>query len=83
VVSVEQCAALGTVGDILLADLSHYRVLDGGVRPAISMHYDFLHDQSIFRFVMRVDGQPEFMTPVTPFSGGNTQSPFVSLATRA
>jgi HK97 family phage major capsid protein len=79
----EQSAQLGTKGDLLLCDLSHYLLLDGGIKPALSMHYDFLHDQSIFRFVMRVDGQPEFATAVTPYSGSNQQSAFVAVETRA
>ena len=32
---------------------------------------------------MRLDGQPTLNAPLTPFKGSATQSPFVTLATRA
>lgn len=44
----------------------------------------FLTDQSVFRFIYRVDGQPAVSQQLTPFKGtGNTVSPFVALATRS
>jgi HK97 family phage major capsid protein len=81
---VEYCAALGTVGDILLADWGWYMAIDkGGVRQDASMHVRFLYDEEVFRTIYRVDGQPMIQSPVTPKNGGATLSPFVALGTRS
>ncbi|WP_165220359.1 phage major capsid protein [Affinirhizobium pseudoryzae] len=82
VIAVEQCPVLGSKGDIVLADLGQYIIVDGGTTPALSAHVRFLNDELIWRFVLRVDGQPAFASPVTPFNGGSTRSPFVVLASR-
>ncbi len=74
----EQCATLGTVGDIILADLSQYVMIDkGGMKSASSIHVNFATDQTAFRFVYRCDGQPLWDTYLTPYKGSNYQSPFV------
>lgn len=85
VVPIEHCATLGTVGDVILADMSQYLMIDkGGVQAASSIHVQFLTDQQVFRFIYRVDGQPMWSSALTPASGsGNTLSPFVALATRS
>ena len=84
VIPIEQAAALGTVGDISLVDLSQYMMIDkGGINAASSIHVRFIYDESVFRFVYRCDGQPIWNKPLTPYKGSNTQSPFVTLATRA
>jgi hypothetical protein len=49
----------------------------------MSVHVAFLTDESIFRFIYRVDGQPIWNAALTPFKGSNTLSPFVVLAARA
>jgi len=87
VLPIEQCATLGTAGDIILADFSNGYILaeKGGIQADMSIHVQFLYDESVFRFVMRVDGQPVRATALTPYKGGasDTQSHFVALATRA
>lgn len=85
VIPIEQCATLGTVGDVILADMSQYILIDkGGMQSASSIHVRFVNDESVFRFVYRVDGLPIWQSALTPFKGSsNTQSPFVTLATRA
>lgn len=83
VIPVEQCSTLGTVGDIVLADLSQYLMIDkGGIDTAQSIHVAFVTDQSAFRFVYRCDGQSAWQSALTPANGNNTLSPFVALATR-
>jgi len=83
VIPVEQCATLGTVGDIMLVDLSQYMTIDkGGVKGDSSMHVRFLYDEMAYRFITRIDGQPLWKSALTPFKGSNTQSPFVALQTR-
>jgi len=85
IVVIEQCQALGTVGDILLLDLSQYLIVEkaGGMKSAASMHVAFLTDQQCFRFTYRLDGQPLWHAGVTSYKGSVTRSPFVSLAVRA
>jgi len=83
VVATEYQALLGTQGDIALFDMSEYQMIEkGGIQQASSIHVAFLQDETIFRFVYRVDGQPKWNVPLTPNSGGPTQSPFVVLAAR-
>ncbi|AFM40327.1 phage capsid family protein [Desulfosporosinus acidiphilus SJ4] len=83
VIPLEQCQTLGTVGDIVLADLSQYLIIDkGGLSAASSIHVRFLYDENCFRFIYRVDGQPVWNTVLTPARGSNTLSPFVALQTR-
>jgi len=83
VIATEYNAAIGTTGDILLADLSQYTLVDkGGVNAATSMHVAFLTDEMVFRITYRVDGRSMWTTALTPFKGTLTKSPFVGLATR-
>ena len=84
VVPIEQASTLGTVGDITLADLSQYLMIDkGGVQSASSIHVQFVTDQTAFRFVYRCDGQSTWDAALAPANGAaNTLSPFVQLATR-
>jgi len=82
-VATEYNAALGTPGDIVLADLSQYTLVDkGGVQAASSMHIAFLTDEMAFRITYRVDGKPMWSVPLSPFKGSLTKSPFVALAQR-
>lgn len=84
IVPIEYAATLGTVGDIILADLSQYVMIEkGGLQAETSIHVQFLTDETAYRFVYRVDGQPAWHDTLTPFKGSATQSPFVALATRA
>ncbi|KJR48410.1 phage major capsid protein, HK97 family [Desulfosporosinus sp. I2] len=84
VIPLEQCQTLGTTGDIILADLSQYLIIDkGGISAASSIHVRFLYDENCFRFIYRVDGQPVWGSVLTPSRGSNTLSPFVALASRA
>jgi hypothetical protein len=56
----------------------------GGVESASSIHVKFVYDESVFRFVYRIDGQPSINTPLTPYKGtASSISPFVTLAARA
>jgi HK97 family phage major capsid protein len=83
VIPIEQCSKLGDKGDIILADMSRYLLATkGGVQAAASIHLQFLTDETAFRFIMRVDGEPEVPAPMTPYNGGDTESPFSVLAAR-
>ena len=83
VIPVEYCATLGTVGDIILADLSEYRLIDAAMQNASSMHVAFTTNEMAFRVTYECDGQSRWKSALTPFKGSNTLSPFVALATRA
>jgi hypothetical protein len=85
VIAVEYCQTLGTAGDIYLADFSQYRVIrkDTGVQQDSSLHVRFLTDETTFRALYRIDGQPLPRAAITPFKGSATLSPFVTLAVRS
>jgi len=81
---IEQCATVGSVGDIIFGNFSQYKTIDkGGIQSARSMHVEFLTDQEVFRFILRVDGKPKRKSALTPFKGTPTISPFITLAVRA
>ncbi|MBI4637691.1 MAG: phage major capsid protein [Candidatus Rokubacteria bacterium] len=85
VIPVEYAETLGTKGDILLTDLSRYRLIRkaSGIETASSIHVRFTQGENTFRAIYRVDGQPLPREAITPFKGTNKLSPFVSLDTRA
>lgn len=84
--AIEQAATLGTAGDIILADFSDGYILaeKGGIQADMSIHVQFIYDESVFRFVLRVDGQPVRASALTPYKGGATatQSHFIVLDAR-
>jgi HK97 family phage major capsid protein len=82
IVVLEQCPTLGATGDIVLADMIHYVLIDGGVTPALSLDVKFTTDEAVFRFTLRCDGQSAFASPITPYNGSSARSPFVALAAR-
>ena len=78
----EKMQGLSTAGDIGLGDFSQYLVAQksgGGLQTATSMHYHFNYDEQTFRFVLRYDGQPWWLSDLTPKRGTATLSPFVVL----
>jgi len=75
----EKCQALGTAGDIALCDFSQYRIGEKGIQTASSIHIKFDYDMTAFRFVLRYDGQPTWLSTLTPRRGTATLSPFIVL----
>jgi HK97 family phage major capsid protein len=72
---------LGQVGDLLLWDPEDYLYWEGaGVEGASSIHVQFLTNQTVFRFIYRVDGTPASYSALTPAQGTVTTSPYVALA---
>jgi HK97 family phage major capsid protein len=72
---------LGSVGDILLADMSDYLMWEkGGIQSSVNPWLQWLTGEQAFKFTYRVDGQPATYSALTPFKGTNTQSPYVALA---
>ena len=85
-IAIEQASTLGDVGDIILANLANGYILaeKGGIEAAMSIHVRFVYDETCFRFVLRVDGQPVRASALTPYKGtaSHTQSHFITLASR-
>jgi len=86
IIWTEHASALGTEGDLMLIDFSEYLVAQkrgagAGVQYAKSIHLMFLYDQTAFRYVIRLDGQPWWPKPFTP-KRGTSKSPYVTLANR-
>jgi HK97 family phage major capsid protein len=80
----EHCSKIGDRGDIILASLSAYAIIEKKLRETISAHLYFLTDQSAFRLVYRFDGQPLWNRPITPkhATSGEKISPFIVLQSR-
>ena len=87
IIPMEQCETLGTLGDVYLCDFGNGYILGekGGIKSDMSIHVRFVYDESVFRWVFRVDGQPVLASAITPYKGGSsrTQSHFVALETRS
>lgn len=79
----DRSPALGSKGDLVLADLSYYLIKDGsGPTIAVSEHFRFQNDEVAFRLTWNVDGQSWLNEPIAlEGSTANTVSPFVVLNT--
>lgn len=79
----EKLSALGTQGDLLLADFSQYHI---GLRKELtlerSFHAGFQSDSVWYRMIARLDGMGSWKSALTP-EYGTPVSPFVTLATRS
>ena len=84
--AVEVASGPGDVGDIMLADLQQYLLIDkGGIQTAESMHVQFLTDQMTYRFIYRINGMPMVKSKITPYKRTSSDfyvSPFVTLGAR-
>ncbi len=82
IVFTEKVSALGTRGDIGLYDFGHYYV---GDRQSTTIESSdqarWLKNQTSWKVVHRVDGQPWLNLPFTLKDGTTQISPFVTLAT--
>jgi HK97 family phage major capsid protein len=80
----EHMRTIGDAGDIGLFDWSQYLVGQkaAGLQFATSIHLKFDYDQTAFRFVYRIDGQPWWVSALTPRYSSDTLSPCVTLKAR-
>lgn len=77
----EKLPALGTKGDVLLADFQYYVIGDRQATTIESTKFEkWEFDQTSWRAVHRVDGQPWLSAPLTYQDGTTAVSPFVALA---
>lgn len=78
----DKLPAIGTKGDILLADFSYYLV--GNRLNATSVESSdqelFMQNKTTFRIVHRVGGSPWLSAPIPLMDGSTTLSPFVTIA---
>lgn len=81
-IETEYNPGLGSVGDLMLISPSQYALITkGGIQAASSIHVQFVTDETAFRFVYRVDGQPAWNSAVTRHKPStDSVSPFVALA---
>lgn len=79
----EKAKVLGTTGDLNFVDFGYYLLGDRQVMSAMSSpHFKFQNDQTAYRVIERVDGQPWLQSAITPQNGGASLTPFVRIATR-
>ncbi|MDY6957673.1 MAG: phage major capsid protein [Halobacteriota archaeon] len=79
----EKCQALGTAGDIALCAFSEYLVgVKSGSEMSIaeSMHVYFITNEMAYRFITRTDGQPWWLSALTPLRGSNDLGCFIVLS---
>lgn len=84
VVFSEKMPVLGDAADVMLCDFSQYAI---GLRKELAVdksgHPHFSSDQTDYRAIIRVDGQPLWDEALTLTDGSTQQSCFVKLAERA
>jgi HK97 family phage major capsid protein len=84
VVFTEKLNPLGDLGDIMLADFSQYvaGIMRNGMRLDRSGHVKFSTDETVWRIIMRADGQGSWKQAFQPVNG-DSLSWAVTLAARA
>jgi HK97 family phage major capsid protein len=76
----EKASPMGTTGDLMLVDFSYYVIGDRQSATVESTKFDrWQYDQTSWRMVHRVDGQPWLNAPLTYQDGTTQVSPFVTL----
>jgi HK97 family phage major capsid protein len=93
---LEQCSTLGTVGDIVLANMGGYALAfrargdsvgtadsDPAIQKDMSMHLEFDKNRTAFRYLIAVDGQTWLQSAITPEQGSSTLADFVVIETRS
>lgn len=82
---LENCATIGTQGDIQLVNPKGYYAVTKGSNPefAESIHLYFDYNVRAFRWIFRANGQPFLSAAISPAKGSTTRSHFVVLDTRA
>ena len=73
--ALEQCPGLGLPGDLILVDMSQMLVaMKSGIQSAVSIHLKFDYNESVFRFIYRLDAQGTWSAPLTPYKTNTTQT---------
>jgi HK97 family phage major capsid protein len=81
VIVTEKAGQVGARADISFVDFGMYLLGDRQAMSAReSEEFKFKNDVTAFRVIERVDGRPWLLSAITPYNGGDTLSPFVTLA---
>ena len=73
VIWTEKCPRIGTAGDVVLADWRYYLIGDRQAATVESTQFDrWQYDQTSWRMVHRVDGQPWMSQPFIILGGKST-----------
>lgn len=84
IVFSEKVPFRGTTGDVGIYDFSRYLLGDRQATTVESTQYDYWrYDQTSWRAVHRVDGQPWLSAPLTLQDGSSQVSPFVILGSKS
>lgn len=80
----EKLPALGDEGDVLFCDFTQYALglLRGGMRLDMSQHVKFTTDETVWRLIMRFDGQGTWKQAFQPVNSAPTLSWCVTLQAR-
>ena len=81
----EKMQALGTAGDIALVSFRPYMIAEknnGDVAVASSIHLYFNYNQMAFRYTLRTDGAPTWLSTLKPLHGSIYLAPAVVLSTK-
>lgn len=82
---IEQCKTLGSVGDVIFADLQEYILIEkagAGIKAGASVHVRFIYDEMTYKFTYRIDGQPIWDDTLTAYNSSVERSPYVVLEAR-
>ena len=80
VVLTDKANALGTKGDLILANLGAYAFgMRAGAQLESTVAAHWTTDAISFRVILRCDGKPLLDNAITPRTGGSTLSAFVAL----
>jgi len=77
---VGKLPTIGNEGDLFLVNFNYYLIKPGsGPFVAISEHVKFTTNQTVFKIVANIDGQPWVKDPLKLEDGSTTVSPYVIL----
>ena len=83
-IAIEQCPGPGDAGTVICMDPSQYLLIDkNGVQADASIHVRFIYNETTFRFIYRVNGQPMRSSKITPYKRTDSSfyvSPYVAVA---
>lgn len=82
---LEQAPGLGSVGDLSLIDFSQiWAIVKGGIQSSMSIHLKFDYDESVFKWLFRMDCQSAWNSVLTPYKTNTsiTYSHAVGIAAR-
>ena len=84
VIFTEKTPTIGNAGDVILADMRYYLIGDRQATTVESTNIErFQYDETSWRAVHRVDGQPWLSAPLTLADGVAQVSPFVILGAKS